>query len=154
VVDCTDPNAVNYNELANTPNNSLCLYDAGCVGEPGDPYYLNDSCYAWIIDIDSYCCEVEWDSACVSLYEYCEAGWPMGVPQVNNGFGIYPNPASDIINIQTSVEVITEVYNALGQIVVPNTTEKRISLKGLPKGSYYVVINYNGRIINKNIIKL
>jgi len=154
VVDCTDPNAVNYNELANTPDNSLCLYDAGCIGEPGDPYYLNDSCYAWIIDIDSYCCEVEWDSACVSLYEYCEAGWPMGVPQVNNGFGIYPNPASDIINIQTSVEVITEVYNALGQIVVPNTTEKRISLKGLPKGSYYVVINYNGRIINKNIIKI
>ena len=64
----------------------LCLYDAGCIGgEPGEPYYLNDSCYAWIIDIDSYCCEVAWDNACVDLYSYCEQGWPMGTHRLMMG---------------------------------------------------------------------
>jgi len=154
VVDCTDPIAVNYNELANTPNNDLCLYDAGCIGEAGDPYYLNDSCYAWIIDIDSYCCEVAWDDACVSLYDYCQQGWPMGVPQVNDGFGIYPNPVNSMLNIQTSLDVFTEVHNSFGQIVVVGTREKRIDLTELSKGSYQVIINYNGRIINKKIIKI
>ena len=154
IVDCTDPIAVNYNELANTPDNELCLYDAGCIGEPGEPYYLNDSCYAWIIDIDSYCCEVAWDDACIDLYSYCEQGWPMGVPQVNDGLSVYPNPVNSVLNIQTSLDVFTEVYNALGHLIVSSTREKRIDLTELPSGSYQVVINYNGRIINKKIIKI
>ena len=153
VVDCTDPNAVNYNELANSPSNELCLYDAGCIGEPGTPYYLNDSCYAWIITIDPYCCEVEWDNACIDLYSYCEQGWPTGVPEANNGFDVYPNPVSDVLNIQTSQNVLTEVYNAFGQIVIPSTRDKRINLTHLPKGLYEVVVNYNGRILIKKIIK-
>jgi hypothetical protein len=154
VIDCMDPTAENYNELANTPNNELCLYDAGCIGDPGDPYYLNDSCYAWIINIDSYCCEVEWDNACVTLYDYCQQGWPTGVPQVNDGFSIYPNPVNSVLNVQTSLDVFTEVYNTFGQIVIVGTREKRIDLIELPNGFYHVVVNYNGRIINKKIIKI
>ena len=154
ITDCMDPNAANYNELANTPDNDSCLYDAGCIGEPGDPYYLNDSCYAWIIDIDSYCCEVGWDAACIDLYEYCEQGWPAGVPEINTGFTLYPNPTSTVLNIQTSLNVFTEVYNSLGQLVVSGTTEKRIDLRDLPKGLYQVVIDYSGRKVNKKITKL
>ena len=113
---CADIEAVNYNSLVNIPNNDVCLYDAGCIGEPGDPYYLNDSCYAWIINIDSYCCEVGWDAACINLYEYCEQGWPTGVPEINTGITLYPNPTSTILNIQTSLDVVTEVYNAQGNL--------------------------------------
>ena len=153
VVDCMDPTAVNYNELANTPNNDSCLYDAGCIGEAGNPYYLNDSCYAWIITIDPYCCEVAWDGACVDLYDYCQQGWPAGVPETNNGFHVYPNPVTDVLNIQTSLDVITEVYNAFGQLVVIGTREKRIDLTELPKGFYQIVIKYNGRTSIKKIIK-
>lgn len=154
ILDCTDPIAVNYNELANTPNNESCLYDAGCIGEPGDPYYLNDSCYAWIISIDTYCCEVGFDNACIELYDYCEQGWPVGLPQVNGGFSVYPNPVNDILNIQTSLDVFTEVYSSLGHLIVSGTKEKRIDLTELPSGIYQVVINYNGRIINKKIVKI
>lgn len=150
---CADLQAVNYNSLVNIPDNDVCLYDAGCIGEPGDPYYLNDSCYAWIIDIDSYCCEVGWDGACIELYEYCESGWPTDVYDIHDVYNVYPNPVTDVLNIQTSLNVITEVYNALGQLVVAGTREKRIDLTDLPKGVYQVVINYNGRIINKKIIK-
>jgi hypothetical protein len=153
VVDCMDPNAFNYNELANTSNEDLCLYDAGCVGEPGVPYWYNDSCYAWIIDIDPYCCEVAWDGACIELYDYCEAGWPTDVYDIHDVYNVYPNPVTDVLNIQTSLNVITEVYNALGQIVVAGTREKRIDLTDLPKGFYQVAIRYNERTIIKKIIK-
>ena len=153
-LDCMDPIAVNYNELANTPNNDSCLYDAGCIGEAGDPYYLNDSCYAWIITIDPYCCEVAWDGACVDLYDYCQQGWPAGVPETNNGFSVYPNPVTNVLNVQTSLNVFTEVYNAFGQLVVQGTADKRIDLTGLSKGVYQVVIKYNERTSIKKIIKL
>jgi hypothetical protein len=154
VVDCMDPNAFNYNELANTSNEDACLYDAGCVTGAGNPYWLNDSCYAWIIDIDPYCCEVEWDGACVELYDYCESGWPTGVYSIHDVYNVYPNPVTDVLNIQTSLDIITEVYNSLGQIVVAGTREKRIDLKDLPKGFYQVAIRYNERTTIKKIIKL
>ena len=78
----------------------------------------------------------------------------MGVPQVNDGLSVYPNPVNSVLNIQTSLDVFTKVYNALGHLIVSGTREKRIDLRELPSGSYQVVINYNGRIINKKIIKI
>ena len=153
IVDCMDPTAVNYNELANTPDNSTCLYDAGCIGEAGDPYYLNDSCYAWIIDIDPYCCEVAWDGSCVELYDYCQAGWPTDIYDIHDIYNVYPNPVANILNIQTSLDVTTEIYNSFGQLVVSATREKRINLQHLPKGLYHVVIRNNDRTSIKKIIK-
>ena len=153
LVDCMDPDAFNYNELANTPDENLCLYDAGCITGPGEPYWLNDGCYAWIIDIDPYCCEVAWDEACVDLYSYCEQGWPQGVLETTRDITIYPNPASMILNVQAPVEAITSLYNAFGQLVVVGTTDKAIDLSQLSNGVYEVVIEYNGIIINKKIIK-
>ena len=75
VVGCMDPNAWNYNPLANLVlgHDSLgCLYAANCSAtEPGEPYFLNDLCYAWVISVDEYCCENEWDTICQATYDYC-----------------------------------------------------------------------------------
>ena len=106
VYGCTDSTAINYDSLANTDNNSCinvitgcmdpaaynynpdantsgghCHYDAGCITGPGDPYWLNDPCYAWVIDIDSYCCENEWDNICQATYDYCEGTWVGPIPK-------------------------------------------------------------------------
>ena len=153
LVDCMDPNAFNYNELANTPNEELCLYDAGCITGPGNPYWLNNGCYAWIIDIDPYCCEVEWDDTCIELYSYCEQGWPQGVYDIHDVYGIYPNPTSEVLNVRAPEGTLTSVYNITGQLVVAGTPNKTIDLMHLPKGVYKVVMQYNKRIINKKIIK-
>ena len=99
LVDCMDPDAFNYNELANTSDEEACLYDAECIGGPVEPYWLNDGCYAWIIDIDPYCCEVSWDETCVDLYSYCEQGWPQGVLETTRNINVYPNPTNDLLNI-------------------------------------------------------
>ena len=45
------------------------------MGGPGIPYWLNDECYAWVIDVDEYCCENEWDNICQLTYDYCDGTW-------------------------------------------------------------------------------
>ena len=75
VVGCMDPNAYNYESTANVNDSISCLYDANCFTGPGIPYWLNDPCYAWVISVDDYCCENEWDTICQSTYDYCEGNW-------------------------------------------------------------------------------
>ena len=72
VLGCMDLNAYNYNDLANVNDTLSCLYDAGCFTGPGIPYWLNDQCYAWVISVDDYCCENEWDTICQLTYDYCQ----------------------------------------------------------------------------------
>ena len=74
IVGCMDPAAYNYNPNANVQGGH-CYYDAGCETGPGNPYWLNDPCYAWVIDVDDYCCENEWDTICQATYDYCEGTW-------------------------------------------------------------------------------
>tara|TARA_R110002012_G_scaffold7040_5_gene33349 strand:+ start:17972 stop:20758 length:2787 start_codon:yes stop_codon:yes gene_type:complete len=76
---CMDVNAWNYNPLANINHghDSLgCLYAATwCINGSGNPFFLNDECYAWVIDVDDYCCENEWDTICQATYDYCQGTW-------------------------------------------------------------------------------
>ena len=77
---CMDLNAYNYNELANINDSLSCLYDAGCITGPGVPYWLNDPCYAWVLEVDDYCCENEWDTICQATYNHCVDGWVGPIP--------------------------------------------------------------------------
>jgi hypothetical protein len=43
----------------------MLYINAGCYGGPGIPYWLNDGCYAWVIDVDDYCCTTDWDASCI-----------------------------------------------------------------------------------------
>jgi hypothetical protein len=78
---CMDPDAWNYDASANVSDTSACLYSANCITGPGIPYWLNDPCYAWVIDVDEYCCENEWDNICQLTYDYCEGTWVGPVPK-------------------------------------------------------------------------
>ena len=72
---CMDQDAHNYDPLANVNIAESCLYDAECTGEAGNPYWLNDECYSWVISVDDYCCENEWDTICQLTYDYCSGTW-------------------------------------------------------------------------------
>jgi hypothetical protein len=80
IVGCMDLNAYNYDPLANVNygHDSLgCLYAADwCVNGSGNPFYLNDECYAWVISVDDYCCTNEWDTLCKLTYDHCALGIP------------------------------------------------------------------------------
>ena len=72
---CMDQSAYNYDILANVHDSVSCLFAASCVTGPGNPYWLNDPCYAWVLSVDDYCCENEWDTICQATYDYCDGTW-------------------------------------------------------------------------------
>ena len=155
VVGCTDVGAYNYDPTANVSDSTACLYDAGCYGGPGIPYWLNDGCYAWVIDVDDYCCTTNWDASCESMYDYCQQGWPVSIEETGSGTSIivYPNPTKDILNIDTRLDVDVEVYDILGQLIINEKNTKRINISNVPSGIYNMIIIYDKMRWNKKIIK-
>ena len=153
IVGCTDASAHNYNPLANVPDSTACLYDAGCYGGPGNPYWLNDGCFAWVIDVDDFCCTNDWDASCQSMYDYCLQGWPTSIDELGaNVILVYPNPTNDIFNIDTRLDIEVEVYDINGRRI-SSDNKKRISLAGYPNGLYNLIIKVADKQFNTRIIK-
>jgi hypothetical protein len=157
ITGCTDVGAYNYDPTANVSDPDACLYDAGCGGVgmgPGDPYWLNDGCYAWVIDVDDYCCTTEWDSSCQSMYDYCSEGWPTSLDDVSSlGIVVYPNPTKNIITVETRLEIEIEIYDIMGKLLVIENKDKRIDISHLSNGLYHLSILHNNKRYNKQIIK-
>ena len=154
VVDgCMDPSAYNYSMLANVNDSSSCLYSAGCITGPGNPYWLNDECYAWVISVDDYCCENEWDTVCQATYDYCSGTWSGPLPTRTSveEILIYPNPTNGLININETVDII--VYNMSGDIVISKTNINTLDMSRLSSGAYNLKITCNNKIVNKRIVK-
>lgn len=71
---------------------------------------------------------------------------------------IYPNPASDLINVELKKDDIVEIYNVNGSQVkhiskVVNDV-LQIDIRDLPKGVYILKIKRDNVIANKKMIKL
>jgi hypothetical protein len=148
---CMDQTAYNYDPVANTPDSNSCNYDAGCITGPGNPYWLNDECYAWVIDVDEYCCENEWDTICQATYDYCEGTWTGPLPPARlemEEINVYPNPTDNILNISKKVDI--EMYNMLGEMVINRDNISILDIGDLNSGIYTLRIN---KIIVKQIIK-
>jgi len=149
-----DPSAWNYDIMANVNDTSACLYDAGCVTGSGNPYWLNDPCYAWVIDVDEYCCTTEWDSICQLTYNYCDSSWTGPIPAritLEEALVLYPNPTSDKININKNVDI--NVFNYIGDIIISKQNINVLDVTKLSSGMYMLQITYKNKTINKRIIK-
>ena len=70
-------------------------------------------------------------------------------------FNIYPNPASDIIQIQaTGRKLAVNVYNIAGQVVLSSVNESSMNISSLSKGLYFIDVNVDGeREVQKLVIK-
>jgi len=149
IIDCMDPAAYNYNELANEAA-SNCLYAADCVTGPGNPYWLNDMCYAWVIQADPYCCDEGWDATCQQTYNYCEA---TGIEAILAGddLVIYPNPVNDVLSINQNADIT--VYDYSGRMIASKNNTNAIEASLWASGMYTVCIAYNNRTIVRRIIK-
>jgi len=77
-----------------------------------------------------------------------------------SGVKLYPNPASDFVNITfstTSEGVVVEIYDQLGRVVYSDkfeslASEMQISLEGISKGIYYVQITSKGQKTTKKLL--
>ena len=151
-VGCMDQAAYNYDGNANVDNPLLCLYSAGCITGDSIPYWLNDPCYAWVIDIDEYCCENEWDTVCQATYNYCDGTWSGPLPsRIQNNIAVYPNPTNQLININEKVDL--EVINNVGKILISEKQTNVLDVSKISPGAYVLRIKYKGKYIYKQIIK-
>ncbi|MBA3829116.1 MAG: T9SS type A sorting domain-containing protein [Taibaiella sp.] len=81
--------------------------------------------------------------------------------QPNNGFDVYPNPATDILNIQLhdSKEQLSAIslYNVLGQLAmgqqVKGGNSIAISIRSLPAGTYFLNLKTQTKTYSQKIIK-
>ena len=154
ITGCTDVSAFNYNPAANVSDSLACLYDAECYGGPGVPYWLNDGCYAWVIDVDDYCCTNDWDASCQSIYDYCQQGWPTSVEDISSsGIIVYPNPVKDIITIDTRLNIEVELYDITGRLMINVKNIKRIDISNYSSGIYNMIIIYQDKRYSKKLIK-
>jgi len=151
ITGCMDQSADNYDGSANVNDSLSCLYDANCITGAGNPYWLNDPCYAWVIDIDNYCCNNEWDDICQSMYNYCDNSWTGPVLSREEALIIYPNPTSSKININKSVNAV--IYNNLGDVVISKNNTNILDVSKISPGAYVLRIEYKDKIIYKKIIK-
>lgn len=75
---------------------------------------------------------------------------------VLENFKIYPNPATDILNIELENSLVLEkvlIYNTTGQLI-KETSEKTINVSGFAKGIYSVqVLTNHGKATKKVIVK-
>ena len=114
---------------------------------------MPNECFAWVIEVDEYCCDQEWDQSCVGLYNYCLDGWtgPTDIIELRNKLVTYPNPTSDYIYINKKIDVT--VVSMLGDIVISEKQINVLDVSVLAPGVYNLIIEYNKIKTNRKIIK-
>ena len=75
-----------------------------------------------------------------------------------SNFTVFPNPASDFININLdkNIKIINiKLADSSGRIIInKDSNDNKLSLKGLKKGLYYITVQDNyGRVHHSKIIK-
>ena len=145
----------NFDPLANTDDGSCLYYDITTVTGAGNPYWLNDSCYAWVVyDVDPYCLNNQWDAFCQNQYDYCQFGTPLSLEDLTrNQVLVYPNPSRGLINIAAQENVDVNVYDMLGNLLIYQKEAKQVDISKYPQGIYDLRITYKGMIINHRVIK-
>ena len=81
----------------------------------------------------------------------------LGVPEITiskNDIKIYPNPFSDVIMIETVLDLDSiEIFDITGRIVLQKERSKIIPVMELSCGTYFIKAYFNGNSISKKIIK-
>ena len=139
---CTDPSALNYNAEANVPDSS-CYYSAGC--NVGDIYTLPNECFTWVIEVDPYCCDTEWDGSCGDLYTYCEDGWtgPVSIYEYRNDIKIFPNPVENILSVNKKIDL--EIFNYLGNKIISAKQISSLDVSVLIPGIYIMYVTHDDK---------
>jgi len=71
-----------------------------------------------------------------------------------NNISVYPNPASDVLNISNvSSKTKFEIFNIGGQLVNQGTTDGKVNVSKLTKGVYILTVESNGEKSQTKFIK-
>ena len=73
-------------------------------------------------------------------------------------FNIYPNPANDVLNVNSEYEMSAAITmtNAIGEVVLKETLDtfdvKRIDISELPQGIYFVTLTSENKKLIKKVV--
>ena len=80
--------------------------------------------------------------------------WTEGVDELENTLKVYPNPTSNVLNIEGEGMTGIEVYNMMGQRVMTQETDgnaAQINTESLSNGVYFIRIYANdGSMLNRS----
>lgn len=131
---CMDPNACNFNPLANVEDNS-CLF-------PGDA--CDDGDATTINDVYSATCEC--------------AGQTNGLNELTQISSVYPNPTSDLVTIEFTGLIegaVLQLSDVQGRILLTKmvlSNKETISVGQFERGTYFISIKGTKQAIVKQII--
>ncbi|GAB5399727.1 MAG: hypothetical protein Aureis2KO_13120 [Aureisphaera sp.] len=81
----------------------------------------------------------------------------LGLTDVDKfAFVVYPNPATDLIQINTTQELSNleiHVFDIKGSILITTQNKQSIDVSGLPSGMYFIRINVQGSELVKPLVK-
>ena len=78
----------------------------------------------------------------------------MGVEEVAESIGVYPNPARDRVVVEGMEAVEVKVYNTSGQMVKTVRGTNEVDLSGLVDGVYLLsIMDAEGKVYTNKITK-
>lgn len=121
-----------------------------------------DVAYDWILNYDPCYVSIEdiyFDEILGSYGQVID--FTLNVSSLNrdafdkNTFVVYPNPASTILNIDTSETVdAVSVFNIQGQMVLENKGNEKINVEHLAAGTYFIKIDSGKLSQTKKFVKI
>ena len=98
------------------------------------------------------------DKPSVGAYEYNPNQYNAIQSITGTGtFEVYPNPAQDIIKINTTANARISIYTLTGAMMKTVNSEsaevQSINVSNLPNGNYIVTLKSNGQILHQKLIK-
>ena len=144
---CYLNNNLSYLNLKNGNNTNMTKMFAFenpnliCI-EVDDEIYANNQ----ICESNIGWCKDEW----AEYSEFCE----LGIEENNNiSFSLYPNPAQDVLYIESYEQIETiKIYSLQGRLV-KEVSSTSLDVSQLNTGLYFVQINFEGKTITKKFIK-
>lgn len=113
---------------------------------PEDKTFIINYCFS-VVDnpSDKVCADVEFTSIST-----------VGVEETNISFGVYPNPANDVLHLEYTAQQAADfvLYDMLGNKIYSNVVlnSKSIQLNAFEAGIYFYTFSVNGK--NKEVQKL
>lgn len=113
---------------------------------PEDKTFIINYCFS-VVDnpSDKVCADVEFTSIST-----------VGVEETNISFGVYPNPANDVLHLEYTAKQAADfvLYDMLGNKIYSNVVlnSKSIQLNAFEAGIYFYTFSVNGK--NKEVQKL
>lgn len=141
---------IGYEVYYTSPQDTFAVYVSEIPTATNTAYVKDGSTWHPYTDMYSSFYSHLWMDAIV-----CSVISDISKPEKPEAF-VYPNPATDILNIFGINEIFTAViYDHQGRIAINENVEKQINVSSLEAGMYYIIgYNENGEVIlNKKFLK-